>query len=329
MGKDTLVVVDPTDIRKLYARRMPYLATVRDGSKGEMGPGYWGCGAVACESGGRRIVPLHLRLWSCESPGFTGENDQIKAVIGAVSGAAKKRGIYVIDRGGDREILFNYLLDNDLRFIIRLVGDRALLWRGKSFIADKLAAKCRMRYAETVWREPEEGEKSYEIEYGAMDVRLPGRGEPLRLVVVRGFGEKPMLLLTSVAGTDSRESLWQIAEGYMTRWRVEDAIRFIKQSYRLEDIRLLDYTRLKNMMAVVLAAVFFASCWLGESVRRGILVRNITRVSKRLFGVPDFHYYAIADGIARLFNSCGKWCRKRHAPGTAEMQPELPLFASG
>jgi len=51
----------------------------------------------------------------------------------------------------------------------------------------------------------------------------------------------------------------------MARWRVENAIRFIKQSYRLEDIRLLDYTRLKNMMAVVLAAAFFAAVWLGES----------------------------------------------------------------
>ena len=46
----------------------------------------------------------------------------------------------------------------------------------------------------------------------------------------------------------------------MTRWCVEDAIRFIKQSYRLEDIRLIDYPSLKNMMAVVLAAVFLASC---------------------------------------------------------------------
>ena len=329
VGKDTLVVVDPTDIRKLYARRMPYLARIRDGSKGELGDGYWGCAAVACASGGRRIVPLHLRLWSCASPGFTGENDQIKAVIDTVSGAARKRGIYVIDRGGDREVLFKHLLDNILRFIVRLVGDRTLTWKGKPYIAEKLAAKCRMRHAETIWRETEEGEKSYEIQYGAMDVRLPGRGEPLRLVVVRGFGEKPMLLLTNVAGTDSRQSLWQIVEGYMTRWRVEDAIRFIKQSYRLEDIRLLDYTRLKNMMAVVLAAVFFASCWLGESVRRGILVRNITRVSKRLFGVPDFHYYALADGIARLFNRCGRWSRQGAARGTADMHPELPLFASG
>ncbi len=329
VGKDTLVVVDPTDIRKLYARKMPYLATVRDGSTGELGPGYWACAAVACESGGRRAVPLHLRLWSCEAPGFTGENDQIKAVIGTVSAAAKKRGIYVIDRGGDREILFNHFMENGLRFIVRLVGDRTLLWRNKPFIAEKLGAKCRMRHAETIRRETEDGERAYEIQYGALDVRLPHRDEPLRLIVVTGFGEKPMLLLTSVAGTDSRQSLWQIVEGYMTRWRVEDAIRFIKQSYRLEDIRLLDYTRLKNMMAVVLAAVFFASSWLGESVRRGILVRNVTRVSKRLFGVPDFHYYALADGIARLLNRYGRWCRTRATRAGPQNQLELPLFASG
>ena len=118
--EDTLFAVGPTDIRKLYARKMPYLATVRDGSKGELGTGYWGCAAVACESGGRRIVPLHLRLWSCEAPGFIGENDEIMAAVNAVSAAAGRRGIYVIDRGN----LFSPLLDRGLRFIVRLVGNR-------------------------------------------------------------------------------------------------------------------------------------------------------------------------------------------------------------
>ncbi|OQA32226.1 MAG: hypothetical protein BWY57_02131 [Betaproteobacteria bacterium ADurb.Bin341] len=37
-----------------------------------------------------------------------------------MSTAAKKRGIYVIDRGGDREILFNHILENGLRFITDL-----------------------------------------------------------------------------------------------------------------------------------------------------------------------------------------------------------------
>ncbi len=331
IGKDTLVVIDPTDIRKLYARKMPYLATIRDGSRKEWGVGYWACAAVACESGGRRIVPLHLRLWSCEAPEFTSENDQIMKVVATICEAAKKRGIYVIDRGGDRPDFFKTFLNNELRFIIRLVGNRMLLWRNRPVLAERLASKCRMLYTETIRRETENGEKSYAIQYGVIPVKLPGRDESLRLVVVRGLAEKPMLLLTNLALTESRTSLWQVVEGYLSRWRVEDAIRFIKQSYRLEDIRLLSYRRLKNMMAIVLATVFFAAAWLGESVRRGILVGNITRVSKRLFGVVEFHYYALADGIAALFRRYGAWHISRPADSIHFFDPrqsELPLFGS-
>lgn len=329
VGKDTLLVIDPTDIRKLYARRMPYLARIRDGSRKEEGMGYWACAAVACESGGHRILPLHLRLWSCRSPEFRSENEEIREVVWAVRAATKKRGIYVIDRGGDRGDFFSLFLDSELRFIVRLVGSRTLLWRHRPILAEALASKCRMLYTEIIRRETDEGEKAYPIQYGVLPVKLPGRDEPLRLVVVRGLAEKPMLLLTNLALTESRESLWQVVEGYLSRWRVEDAIRFIKQSYRLEDIRLLDYRRLKNMMAIVLATVFFASVWLGESVRRGILVRNITRASQRLFGVVEFHYYALADGIAALFRRYGSWRASSRSLDSVTPQPELPLFASG
>jgi len=47
-----------------------------------------------------------------------------------------------------------------------------------------------------------------------------------------------MMLPTTLAGAASRQALWQVAEGYRSRWRIEDAIRYIKQSYHLEDIRL-------------------------------------------------------------------------------------------
>ena len=72
--KDTLIVIDPTDIRQTYAEKMPYLATVRDGSTGELVPGYWSCVAMACEPTQRRVIPLHLRLWSAEAPDFVSES---------------------------------------------------------------------------------------------------------------------------------------------------------------------------------------------------------------------------------------------------------------
>jgi hypothetical protein len=36
----------------------------------------------------------------------------------------------------------------------------------------------------------------------------------------------------------------------LARWRVEEAIRFVKQSCRLEDIRLLRYNRLRIFILV-------------------------------------------------------------------------------
>ena len=38
---NTVLALDLSDIRKKYARKMEYLATVHDGSRGELHQGYW------------------------------------------------------------------------------------------------------------------------------------------------------------------------------------------------------------------------------------------------------------------------------------------------
>ena len=325
IGRDTLVVVDPSDIQKDYARKMPYLAKVWDGSKGDVGDnlGYSGCMAVACESGARRMTPLVFRLWSTKAPGFKSENTEVEAVIDAIARKTRGRGIYVYDRGGDRNGLFHLFMDRRLRFIVRLVGRRNLVWRKKEVLCEKLAGKCRMRHGTHVTFFSHGKEHSVPIWIGAMDVRLPERpGTPLRLVVVRGLGTAPMMLLTNVAGTDSYKSLWQVVEGYLSRWRVEEAIRFIKQSYRLEEMRLLDYQRLKNMAALVLCASVFASAWMGLGERLKILSGHVMELSRRIHKVPAFFYYALADGIHELFT---RWVRGWKAK--AREKPPDPMAA--
>lgn len=69
---------------------------------------------------------------------------------------------------------------------------------------------------------------------------------------------------------------------------MEETIRFIKQSYNLEDLRVLDYDRLKNMVVLVLAAAFFAAVRLGEDLKLAVLSHHVTRLAKRFFCVPDF-----------------------------------------
>lgn len=306
---DTLIVVDPTDVRKPYAEAMPHLARVRDGSTGQLVNGYWACVALACEPAQRRVLPLMQELWSAAAPDFKSENTQLLAIIDTVAEATAKRGVYVLDRGGDRMKLYEPLLARGYRFIIRLRGDRHLAVRGRCRSAADLGRGVRMRYAETVVREASGGEKKVHLEYGFRRVRLPGRPEvELTLVVVKGFGQEPLLLLTNVTVKATRRSVWWVVSGYLTRWLVEETIRFIKQSYQLEDLRVLHYERLRNLAALVMAAAYFAAVWLGESLKLAVLASRVSRVAKRFFGVPEFHYYALADGIAVLLSRLGLRC---------------------
>jgi len=120
------------------------------------------------------------------------------------------------------------------------------------------------------------------------------------MIVVKGFGQNPMMLLTNEQVRKSRKSLWRIIQSYITRWSIEETIRFIKQSYNLEDIRLLTYRRLQNMMALVLAVAYFAMVYLGIKTKLRVLARHVLKAARRLFGIPDFRFYALADGIREL-----------------------------
>lgn len=322
---DTLLVIDVSDIAKPYAKKMEHLGKVRDGSTGEIRDGYWTCNVIACEEGKRRVVPLYQALYSAKAPEFDSENKEILRGVDAVRRWTNGRGIWVMDRGGDRVKLLRPFLKRQMRFIVRLVGNRDLLFRGRRRPALDIALRCPVWYAEVIVKEDKEGESSYHIQYGFRKVRLPGCKEQLYLVVVRGIGDELMMLLTNAPVRKKRSSLWVVVGGYLTRWRIEDTIRFVKQAYKLEEIRVMKYVRLKNLVALVLAACYFTAVYLGERLKIAVLARRVLKAAKRFFGVPVFHYYALADGIAAILAHAtrGPLCLSRPPDG---QKPQLLLF---
>lgn len=123
----------------------------------------------------------------------------------------------------------------------------------------------------------------------------------LGLVVVKGFGAEPMMLLTTEPVRKSRKVLWRLVRSYIRRWAIEETIRFIKQSYDIEDVRVLGYRSLKNLMTLVLAASYFAAVVLDTGAKLKVMAGHVLKAAKRVFGIPDFHYYAIADGLMSIF----------------------------
>jgi hypothetical protein len=346
VGHDTLLVVDPTDLTKPYARKMEYLAEVRDGSKGEISTGYWCLTVVAASRATAQIVPLYQELYSQEAPEFESENRQILDAIERGAEATGQRGLWVMDRAGDRRRILVPLLDDGRRFLIRLRGDRHLRWpeevekketeERKPLSAFELAATCPLPFRETIVRQEPGGEQIWPLRFGARPVRLPDRGRvPLYLVVVEGPWQKPLVLLTTENPGRSRRSHWRLVESYFARWRVEESIRFVKQSYQLEDIRLLRYDRLRAMVTLVLVAAYFAAVYLGKRTKLRLLHQHVLRCSKRIFGVPEFRFCTVTDGIsssstaptgASVLRSSSQEARSSSYPSCPEKIGESPQW---
>jgi len=300
--EDMVIAIDPGDIRKRYARKMQYLCGIRDGSENELGDGYWLCKCVAADIEHKRVIPLYCEAYSQEAEGFKSENDQLIRAIDTVSQYVGSRGIWAIDRGGDRNTLFRKFLDKDTpkRFVIRL-RKRDLVYRGLKRDCCELARVLPCHFQATLIKYEEGREKVRTVWYNAISVRLAGRDERLFMVVVKGFGQEPLMLLTN-CGINPRikESVWRIVEIYLTRWKCDESFRYIKQSYNLEDIRVRSYIGIRNLVVLVLAVSYFAAVYLGQNLKLKILVERIFLVSKRFFGVPSFFNYAIADGLYNL-----------------------------
>ena len=303
---DTVLAIDISDIAKQYARKMEYLATVRDGSaQGELTKGYWLLGVVGADVRGDRLTPLLMELYSQKADDFESENTQILSAIDRVRSVVNGRGIWAIDRGGDRGRLLDGLLVRSCRFVVRLVGDRNLRdGRGKVGNSLRMANGVRCSEQVEIVTEDQGVSKRHRLRIGRKSVKLPKREEWLTLVVIRGFGEKPMLLLTNAEDQSNRA----ILEIYLTRWKIEESYRFLKSSYHVEDIRVRSYTGLRNVVALLMAAFYFLAVVLGTRFELSILLRKVLTKVRRFFEVPEFRFYALADGLFRILFRTG------HAP---------------
>ena len=323
---DTLLIIDPTDISKKYAKHMQYLSKVRDGSTGQISNGYWVCSTVGAHVDSDEIIPLYHHLYSAEAPEFISENAEILRCIDTISSYTGDRGIWVMDRGGDRGELIKPFLGESRRFLIRLVGDRHLMFGGKAKLAIDIALGCNCPYSETVVKEEKGKEQVFHIDFGFRKVFFPGHKKQLYLLVVKGFGQKPLMLLTNIPLRRSRKLLWKMVKRYLRRWAIEETIRFWKQSYDVENIRVLGYNSLQNMMSLISAVSYFASVVLDVGSKLKITAAYVLKTAKRVFGIPDFRYYAIADGLRNLFMRHPGKPYRLFGPRRAFQDPQLQLF---
>lgn len=88
-------------------------------------------------------------------------------------------------------------------------------------VASEPSSSTRLLNAESIVREESGGKRAQTIEFGFRGVRSPGRKEELCLVVLRGFGAQPLILLTNLQVKPTRTSLFFVVEASVRRWQTE------------------------------------------------------------------------------------------------------------
>ncbi|UCE33149.1 MAG: hypothetical protein JSV40_07855 [Deltaproteobacteria bacterium] len=52
--------------------------------------------------------------------------------------------------------------------------------------------------------------------------------------------------------------------------------------------------------------ILFAAVYVGTRAKLEFLALHFLKAAKRIFGIPDFRYYALADGIKEVLSKAGK-----------------------
>jgi hypothetical protein len=290
---DDIIAFDPGDVTKNYAQKMAYLYPVHDGSLGRRRLGWedFSVEAIHWENGEKVQIPLYEKLTNAICPGYISQNHQIIEAIKSIHRQLGDHvGVWAFDRLHDRQILFDFLLTLNLRWIVRLKFNRRL-----RFVDEEVTIK--MSDVMEILKLSKESwwllfpKCSGQLHVAWRKVRLPSgkkRNKDLTLVMIRDErNEKPVIFLTNLKVVDDLSAM--IAFGYyLERWGKEEGYRFQKSFLNLENLRPLGWSSIQNLALLVHLAYFFIT-WFHRKNKE--TVEKLCREQLKTFKpIEDIHY---------------------------------------
>ena len=303
--RNTVFIVDGGDIAKDYSSKLEGLCQVHDGSEDRITTGYFTLEITALTKSSKSPVPIYTRVYSSTEQGFVSEPDEIKKGLKLMKHTFGSKGAYLFDRGFDRSAIYEQMFSQNQYFIVRLKKNRQVHKDGETVEALTLSEGYKGKYS---FKFKKPGGREIDCKVSCVPVVLPKRkNKELTLVIVYGFGEEPMLLLTNMELKDPKQCV-KIAKLYLLRWRIEEYYRFKKQQYDFEDFRVrsLQSIRALNLIMSILIG------WIGLMNEKwqdgdGVAVREVVIASKRIYLKKQegkkkaFMFYAISGGLAAIF----------------------------
>lgn len=316
----TILIVDDSDIAKPCSSKLEGLGVVRDGSTGKMGIGYHTVGVVALTPEKKQPVGVYSRVYSASEKDFVSADEETLKALRFLSKHFKKSNIRAFDRGYDANIYYGYLIGNKENFIIRAKKNRDVTYKGKRVNILTLANRFKGKYS---LKFKKKNGIEADCKISIVPIKLPCRpNDNLNLVICRGIGKEPLLLITNLKSNDNRLAV-TITKVYLMRWRIEEFYGFKKQQFDFENFRVRSLNSIRNLDLLLTIAIGYIGM-MSENVEERKTTMELLSISKRIYDTPKFLFYAVADGLFTVFAKCkkgvGVLLRKK------PKDPQLSLF---
>jgi len=288
-----ILIIDDGDITKPCSTKMEGLRIVHDGSTGTNRPGYHMLDVTALTPEHKAPIGVYTRVYSAGEETFVSGTDETLKALRFLRRHFKRNNVRAFDRGFDANIFFEDLLDHREKFVIRANLNRNVIYRGVTVKITKLAELFKGKY---VLRFKRKNKKQADCKISIVPIRMCFRPEEdLNLVICRGIGKEPLLLITNMNSDDDRIAV-TVTKVYLLRWRIEEFHGFKKQQFGFEDFRVRSLNAIRTLDLLLTIAIGYIGL-MSEKADDKKIALELIHLSKRIYDVPKFRFYAIADGI--------------------------------
>ena len=340
INQDSLIIFDPSDIRKNYAQKMEGLSVVHDGSTGKSCKGYNILDAINVNEtdDGLRISPLVSEIHTNKEDAGVMKQSFFDR-INDIQVYSNNRGTFIMDRGYDDRKVFSYLTEHEAPFIIRAKRGRMLYYQGEelSFIEAAKKAKLKYRYQSgkahlkagmirVGIRKGPHPKKNPEIIYLDLVVGRYVSKDTEGIECDKGYFYLYCNFPSHLQESSDQQKIERALSAYRIRWKIEEVHRHIKQDYKWEDMRVMKLERLKALNSLLLIAVSFMYSLDQYKYQLAHLYSNLMLDRKNHFGkFKKFIYYRLALVASEIFKGFKRYSKLPYR-GIATGEVQLSWF---
>ena len=276
--KELLLIMDGMELRREYAQEQKYLMQVKS-LEGGLVNGYRSINVLGLGEKEKRGLLYH-RLFSSQAPGFVSENEEIEKAIDRVTqklAGYQGEKTWVIDRGFDNDQVWWKIWRQNDHLVCRVYHAERLVqveiapgifqerYLDATYAHLKKYARIETELVVRLQSQKHAKRQKVHVEISATPVWVYGdaKEQPrpvkkvwLVRVKVEHAVEDPWYLITDWPVEDEASAI-RIFIDYRRRWSVEDTFKFTKTTLGMEEVQVLDFEAVRNLVALAWVAAGF------------------------------------------------------------------------